>query len=141
MTGIPDTPDGSTVPVDWRAQYLRQRRRTRAWTAATVVALVLLGGSVALHLTADTTPLPSPTHPARDLGAGRGDAGGFLDRLFHDDGTLDRETAEQLVDQAVRNGFGDRLRERVEDEVANGALTRAQADELLALLDDAEGGR
>ncbi|NUT45800.1 MAG: hypothetical protein HOV94_00570 [Saccharothrix sp.] len=117
--------------VDWRAQYLRQRTRSRAFLAAAVVMAVLFGGSVVVNLTVDS---PAPAGPVRENGPmrqGGANPGALVSRFFTEDGQVDRDAVEQFRAAGRGTQF---LEPAIENAVTTGTITREQADELLAAL-------
>ena len=147
---------GDAAPV-WRDQYLKERKNSRLFMATTVVAVVLLVGSLFYAAGQDNS-----TQPA-DLVAGRGPGGTVLEdgrgpgsapprgerapgrqdlsmeRLFNADGSVDEELIESLKARAERFGgvgrFSDRIAAGIAGAVASGEITQEQADELMATLD------
>ena len=152
---------GPVAPFgDWRAAYLKERKKSRilgmTTAAAAVLALVFgVWGIVQMTSTSNTVAGAFGTQGQADgyfggpgvagpgaLG-GQGMAppdgavrGGLLEQMLNADGTIDQSAVDQFATQmAAGNGPpAALLADMAAREVANGDLTQAQADQILAAL-------
>ena len=124
--------------VDWRAEYVRQRTRSRVFLAAAVVMAVLFAGSVVVNMTAESPAASGPMRengPMREGGptreGGMNNPGALVSRFFTEDGQVNRDAVEQFRTAGRGTQF---LEPAIENAVTDGTITREQADELLAAL-------
>lgn len=118
--------------------YIEQKKRNSVLMTLVVVLAITTIGGLGWGFSKSNTDLQGPPSGFQGPG-GQGFPGGSMgqmnfDRFFKDDGSVDTEAVQDMVDRlpsGAGSDFIDRFSEGINQAAEDGDITQAQADELI----------